>query len=125
MKFRCFGLAALTAAAIGALAAGPAGAASPLVAGGSFVRTVPFIDGSIYAFECHAAAPGAVSTTVSSCTMVTSAGVNEAGAPAVTSSGSVAQTHDAVSMSVFTYHLCWTASAKFSDGSTQTASGCT
>jgi hypothetical protein len=52
------------------VAAAPASAApAPIVAGGSFARTVPFIDGSIYEFECHAAAPGATSTRITSCVL--------------------------------------------------------
>jgi hypothetical protein len=45
-------------AVTGALAAAaPAAASAAVIAGGSFARTAPFIDGTLYAFECHAAGP--------------------------------------------------------------------
>ena len=111
--------AAALAAAITAVFATPAAAAGPIVAGGSFVRTVPFIDGYIYSFECHAAAPGAVSTTISSCAL------NSIGAPPVTMAGPFAATREAVSTNPsLVYKVCWTASARYADGTTSSASGC-
>jgi hypothetical protein len=113
--------------AVCAAVAGPvssASAAGPMVGGGSFAQTVPFIDGTLYAFECHVAAPGAVSTTVSSCDL-RGPTYSAAGAPATTSNGPVTTTHQAVSTRVQPYHLCWTVSARYSDGTTQTKSGCT
>jgi hypothetical protein len=119
MHLRSAVLVALTAGAL-AMPAAPAGAATtPLVAGASFARTIPFIDGTIYAFECHASAPGAVSTSIDSCSL------NSYAAPPSTSSGSVATTSEAVSVPVATYRVCWTASARYSDGTSQSTSGCT
>src|SRR5919201_1337138 len=77
---------------------------APIVAGASFARTIPFIDGTIYAFECHAAAAGAVSTTIDSCSL------NNYAAPASASSGPFATTNEAVAVPVATYQVCWTAS---------------
>jgi hypothetical protein len=114
----------LSAAAMTTVSATPATAATtPIVGGGSFARTIPFIDGWVYAFECHAAAPGAVSTTVSQCNLMS---VYPAGtASAVTSQGPVATTDGAVSTSpAAQYRVCWTVSARHSDGSTQSMSGC-
>ena|SRR5438309_2229874 len=124
MDVRRLRLPVLLALSVSAFAAAPADAANPpIVAGGSFARTVPFIDGSIYAFECHAAAAGAVSTTISSCTLNSIDGA--VGAPPVTQQGPAAETSGAVSTNVsLTYQVCWTASARYLDGSTQTTTGC-
>lgn len=117
-------LAAAIAVAVPATAATTASAATtPIVGGGSFARTVPFIDGSIVAYECHAAAPGAVSTTVNSCVLNSVFGP-VAAAPS-TSPGPAAATSGAVSLDPATYQVCWTVSARYADGSTQSSSGCT
>jgi hypothetical protein len=95
-----------------------------MVAGASFARTVPFIDGSIYTFECHAAAAAAQTTTISSCTLTD--GFHNAAAPATTSQGQTAFTDSAVSTNpTYSWRVCWTASATYADGSTQSTSGCT
>jgi hypothetical protein len=105
------------------VAAAPASAApAPIVAGGSFARTVPFIDGSIYEFECHAAAPGATSTRITSC--VLSDGVENLPATGLTSQSEAAVATGSYSLDSYQWKLCWTASATYSDGSTQTTSGC-
>jgi hypothetical protein len=123
MPIRPLRVAALTAIAT-SIAAGPAHAApAPLVSSGSFARTVPFIDGSIYEFECDAAAPGAVVTRVDSCTLTD--GVSTLTAPAVSSQGPAAATTGSYSLDSYQWKLCWTASASYSDGSTQSTSGCT
>jgi hypothetical protein len=120
-RARSTALVALTAAVVTAVPTSAASAATaPIVGGGSFARTIPFIDGSIYAFECHAAAPGAASTTVDSCLLGSIA------APPATSQGPVASTNQAVSTNpAWSYRLCWMVSARYADGSTQTTSGCT
>jgi hypothetical protein len=106
------------------LAAAPAHASpAPVVATGSFARTAPFIDGSIYEFECDAAAPGATVTRIDSC--VLSDGVEHLSAPAVSSTGSAAVTTGSYVLDSYQWQLCWTASATYSDGSTQSTSGCT
>lgn len=109
-----------TVPAIGAPAASAANA--PIVAGGSFARTIPFVDGNIVAFECHAAAAGAVSTTISSCALNSVFG--PVGAPPVTQTGPAATTDGAVSIDPANYQVCWTASAVYSDASSQSTSGC-
>jgi hypothetical protein len=124
-RVRWAALAALIAAAMTMLLppAAPA-ATTPIVGGGSFVRTAPFIDGWIYAFECHAAAAGAVSTSVDSC-LLRYAGLTASGAPASTSQGPVASTSGAVSTNpADLYTVCWTVSARYGDGSSQSTSGC-
>lgn len=123
-RSRAAAAAALIAAAVAATAAVPAASAAPapIVGGGSFARTIPFIDGNIVAFECHAAAPGAVSTTVSSCALNSVYG--PVPAPASTSPGPAAATSQGVSIGAATYQVCWTVSARYSDGSSQTGSGC-
>jgi hypothetical protein len=117
--------ATLIAAAVAATAAVPAASAAPapIVGGGSFARTIPFIDGNIVAFECHAAAPGAVSTTVSSCVLNSAYG--PVPAPASTSTGPAAVTSQSVSIAAATYQVCWTVSTRYSDGSSQAGTGCT
>lgn len=81
-------IAALIATAVIALPASAARATTnPIVGGGSFVRTGPFIDGWIYVFECHVVAPGATTTTVSSCSMSPRGPID---APTVTQQGSAA-----------------------------------
>jgi hypothetical protein len=116
-------LASIVAVAAGLVAAAPASAApAPIVAGGSFVRTAPFIDGYIMFWECHAAAPGAVSTTIGSCAL--KAGVSSYEAGPVTQSGPAATTSGSVVRSAPSFQVCWTASATYGDGSTQNTSGC-
>jgi hypothetical protein len=105
------------------LAAAPAGAAAPLVASGAFARTAPFIDGSIYEFECDAAAPGATSTRIDSC--VVSNGVSSFGASGGTSAAEAAVADGSYIEPSYNWKLCWTASATYPDGSTKTTSGCT
>ncbi|MDX6665970.1 MAG: hypothetical protein QOG68_2176, partial [Solirubrobacteraceae bacterium] len=80
-----------------------------------------FIDGYIYEWECHAAAPGAASVTISSCVL---AARDTIGAPPVTSQGPVAATDLGASEDTANGRLCWTASARYSDGTTQSTSGC-
>ena len=117
-------LVTLTAGVFAAVSASPAAAAGPIVGGGSFARSIPFIDGWIYTWECHAAAPGAASTTISSCTLNSVDG--PIGAPSVTSTGPAAATDESVSTNpALTYHVCWTASASYADGTTANTSGCT
>jgi hypothetical protein len=95
----------------------------PLAGGGSFARTAPFVDGWLYAFECHAAAPGAVATTVSSCTLDSIDGA--VAAPPATAQGAAAATDGAVSTNPsLVYDVCWTVGARYGDGTTQTSSGC-
>ena len=122
-RLRTPALAALAAAtAIAVPTTTAAAATTPIVGGGSFARTIPFIDGSIVAYECHAAAPGAVSTTVNSCVLNSVFGPDAA--PPSTSPGPAAATSGAVSLDPATYQVCWTVSAKYVDGSTQSTSGC-
>jgi hypothetical protein len=123
-RSRAAALAALIAAAVAATAAVPAASAAPapIVGGGSFARTIPFIDGNIVEFECHAAAPGALSTTVSSCVLNSVFG--PVAAPESTSPGPAAATSQGVSLAPANYQVCWTVSAGYSDGSTQASSGC-
>jgi hypothetical protein len=124
MPIRPLRTAALAAIATSIAAAAPAQAApAPIVASGAFARTVPFIDGSIYEFECDAAAPGAVTTRIDSCTL--SDGVENLTAPPVSSQGEAAATTGSYSLDSYQWKLCWTASASYSDGSTQSTSGCT
>jgi hypothetical protein len=117
-------LIALTAGAVMSVMAPGAGAATaPIVGGGSFARTVPFIDGWIYAFECHAAAPGAVSTSVDSCVLYYAYPAGSA--PASTSTGPVASTSGAVSTNpADLYRICWSVSARYSDSTSRSTSGC-
>jgi hypothetical protein len=117
MPIRTACAAALAVTAL--FAASPAHAATgALVGGGSFARTIPFIDGDIYTFECHAAAPGAVSTRVDSCTL------GAVAAPPASSAGAAAVTDGAVSQDPRTTQVCWTVSATFADGTSQAKSGC-
>jgi hypothetical protein len=115
----------LLASALGAVAAAPADAApAPIVAGGSFAQTVPFIDGTVYAFECHAAAPGAASTTISACTLTD--GLHDIAAPPATSLGGAAVTTEGVATTPLSqWRVCWTASSTYADGTSKSTSGCT
>jgi hypothetical protein len=115
---------AAAAIATASIAAGAAQAApAPLVGSGAFARTAPFIDGSIYEFGCDAAAPGALVTRIDSCTL--SDGVSTLTAPPVSSQGPAAATTGSYSLDSYQWTLCWTASASYSDGTTQSTSGCT
>jgi hypothetical protein len=118
-RVRSAALIALSAGALAVSAAAAQAAPAPIVGGASFAKTIPFIDGTIYAFECHAAAPGAVSTSIDSCSL------NNYGASPSTSSGSFASTSAAISVPVTTYRVCWAVSARYSDGTSQSSSGCT
>ena len=123
-RVRRAALGALSVVAVGALAAPAAGAANaPLVAGGSFAQTVPFIDGTIYPFECHAFAAGATTTAINSC--VLSNGISSYAASPVTSAGPFAITSADTIVDVAPYQLCWKATATYADATTQTTSGCT
>ena len=116
---------ALCALAATALGSSPAGAApAPIAAGASFARTAPFIDGTVYAFECHAAAPGATSTTISSCALTD--GLHTITAPAATSAGPAATTAQAVATTPLSqWQVCWTAGASYADGTGSSTTGCT
>jgi hypothetical protein len=126
MKFRIRNshILALATIAIAALpVTGAAAATTPIVGGGSFARTAPFIDGWIYAFECHASAPGALTTTVDSCSMSPYGPIT---APKATATGPFAITSGSVSTNpAGNYTLCWSVSATYSGGATQSTSGCT
>jgi hypothetical protein len=116
-------VALLTGAFIAVPATGAAAATTPITGGGSFARTVPFIDGWIYAFECHAVAPGALTTTVDSCSMSPYGPIT---APKATATGPFAITYGSASTNpAGNYTLCWTVSATYSGGATQSTSGCT
>ncbi|HEV3228489.1 MAG TPA: hypothetical protein VGY97_03365 [Solirubrobacteraceae bacterium] len=127
MNVRRLRMAALGALVAGAIIAVPAATASaataPIVGGGSFARTIPFIDGWVYAYECHAFAPGAVSTSVDSCSLMY---LYTAGsAPPSTSSGPAVATTGGVSTNPANlYRVCWSVSARYPDASTQSTSGC-
>jgi hypothetical protein len=125
VNVRRFLTAPLLASALAAVVAMPAVAApAPLVAGGSFVRTIPFIDGTLYTFECHAVAPGAASTTVSACTMTD--GLHTIAAPPATTLGQAAVTTETVATTPLSqWRVCWTASSTYGDGTSQSTSGCT
>ena len=97
----------------------PAAVHSSALASGNSQVYIGASDGTIYAFECHATAPGAVSTSIDSCSL------NSYGASPSTSSGPVASTSAAIAVPVTTYRVCWTASARYSDGTSQSTSGCT
>src|SRR5437764_8578673 len=119
MKVRRTRTAALCALAVAAVPATSAHAATgALVGAGSFARTIPFIDGDVYAFECHAVAPGALTTRVTSCALTSSFGT--VSAPGASSTGPAAATAGAVSWDPSPNHVCWTVSATFADGTTQT-----
>jgi len=119
MKMRNLCSLALVALTVGALGAVPASAATtPLLGGGSFARTIPFIDGYLYVYECHAVAPGAVSTSVDRCAF------GSTGAPAASAQGPVATTNGGVSRASSPSQVCWTVSARYGDGTSQTKSGC-
>lgn len=109
----------LVALTVSAFSAVPASAATtPLVGAGSFARTIPFIDGYLYQYACAAHAPGAVSTSVESCTF------GATGAPPATAQGAVAFTSGGISRASSKSSVCWTVSARYGDGTTQTKSGC-
>ena len=98
-------------------------ATGALVGGGSFARTAPFIDGVIYLYECHAAAPGALTTRVDSCTISSSRGTSSA--PSASSPGPFAATNAGIVWDPSPNQVCWKVSATFADGTTQSKSGCT
>jgi hypothetical protein len=101
-----------------------AAAADPITATGQFVRTAPFIDGTLYEIRCSAAAPGAVITRIDSCRLTGPGGTGYS-APATSASGSFATTDEIVSIPTYQWQLCWTASATYSDGTSSSTSGCT
>lgn len=107
-----------------ALHPSPASAATTVIGNGAFVQTAPFIDGTLVTFECSVTAPGAVGTSIDSCTLVNSQYV-AASAPAASSQTAVTVTDETVAVPVTTYRVCWTATAHAADGTATTASGCT
>jgi hypothetical protein len=119
MKLRKIVSLAFVTLALGALGAGSASAATtPLVGSGAFARTVPFIDGYLYAYACHANAPGAISTSVVNCKL------GSVAAPPATAPGPAAFTYGGVSQASSPTSVCWTVSARYTDGTTQTKNGC-
>lgn len=119
MKLRKILALATVALTLGVLGAGPASAATtPLVGSGAFARTIPFIDGYLYQYACAAHAPGAVSTSVDSCTF------GSTGAPPATTQGPTAFTTGGVSRASSPANVCWTVSARYADGTSQIKSGC-
>ena len=94
-------------------------AASALAA--TFVRTIPFIDGYIYAYECHAIAPGATTITISHCS------TDSIDDPPIASESVAGAriTVGGVARDTQPTQVCWTASATYADGTSQMTSGCT
>ena len=124
-RMRRSALIVLCTSILAGLAAAPAGAApTPMTATGEYARTAPFIDGTIYDIQCGAAAPGAVTTRIDSCKLIDPRGSGY-GAPAVASDGATANTSYLVAIPTYQWHLCWTASATYGDGSSQSTTGCT
>ena len=118
-------LLALSITTLAAVAAAPASAApAPLVVSGQYARTAPFIDGTIYSIECDAVAPGAITTRIDSCKLADPSGLGYS-APAVSSQGPTARTNTLVAIPTYQWRLCWSGSATYADGSTQSAGGCT
>lgn len=107
-----------------ALGVSPAAAATTVVGHGAFVQSAPFIDGTLLTFTCTAAAPGAQSTSIDSCTLANSQYV-AAAAPAASSQGPAAETQETVAVPVTAYHVCWTATGHNVDGTSTSTSGCT
>jgi hypothetical protein len=125
MSHRHRALLATSISILAGLTAGPASAATaPLTATGQYVRTSPFIDGTLYDIQCSAAAPGAVTTRIDSCKLINQWNQSY-DAPPVTEEGSLAHTYYLVVIPTYQWKLCWTASATYGDGSTKATGGCT
>lgn len=108
------------AAALGVVAppAASAAATDRIVAGGNYTGVL--LNGITVVFECHAAAPGAVSTAINSCSLTTGGS-----APAIALPGDAAATAGTSTVPFAPFQLCWTASATFLDANRKSTSGCT
>lgn len=116
-------LAAATAALagltmVGTASAAPLATASRIVAGGNYTGVIA--NGLTVTFECHAAAPGAVSTAIDSCYLTTGGAAAPIALP-----GDAAATAGVSTVPFAPFRLCWSASATFVDASRNSTSGCT
>jgi hypothetical protein len=99
----------------------PASAAvdtNKIVAGGNYTGVL--LNDITVVFECHAAAPGAVSTAINSCYLTTGGS-----APSLALPGDAVATAGTSNVPFAPFKLCWTASATFLDASRKSTSGCT
>ena len=110
-----------TTAATSAMASGPVlSVALPHTIAASGNYTGVIANGLTVAFECHAAASGAVSVAINSCGITTGGG-----APSIALPGTAAATAGTTNVPFAPFQLCWTATATFVDTATKTTSGCT
>jgi hypothetical protein len=89
-----------------------------IVAGGNYTGVL--LNGITVAFECHAAAPGAVSTAIDACYLTTGGS-----APALALPGDAVATASTRNVPFAPFRLCWSASATFLNATRKATSGCT
>lgn len=106
------------AASLGTTSVAQAAATDRVVAGGNFTGVLA--NGITVVFECHAAAAGAVSTSINRCELTTGDSANPIALP-----GDAAATVGTATVPIAPFRLCWSASATFLDASVRTTSGCT
>jgi hypothetical protein len=116
-------LAVATAAAAGMGGMGTAHAATTIdtnriVASGNYAGVL--LNGLTVVFECHAAAPGAVSTEINACYLTTGGGASPIALP-----GEAAATAGERSVPFAPFKLCWIASATYVNAAHKTTNGCT
>jgi hypothetical protein len=111
--------AALTGAAtFGTTSVAHAAATDVITAGGNFTGVLA--NGLTVAFECHAVAPGAVSTSITKCALTT----GHSAAP-IALPGDAAATASTATVPIAPFRLCWSASATYIDATVRTTSACT
>jgi hypothetical protein len=89
-----------------------------IVASGNYTGVL--LNGITVAFECHAAAPGAVSTEINSCRLTTGPSAAPIALP-----GDAAATAGEATVPFAPFQLCWTASATYVNAARKSTSGCT
>ena len=65
-----------------------------------------------------------MTTRIDSCRLSDPSGLGYS-APAASSQGQTARTNELVAIPTYQWRLCWSGSATYADGSTQSTSGCT
>jgi hypothetical protein len=89
-----------------------------IVASGNYTGVL--LNGLTVAFECHAAAPGAVSTEINACYLTSGPSAGPIALP-----GDAAATASVGTVPFVAFRLCWTASATYVNAGHKSTSGCT
>ena len=118
MRRRLAGLVPVVVAALGLATAAPASAVQPPMEAHGHFKTIKVGGDEFVVYACQAVAPGAVSVSLTCTFHGSSAGL------ALPGEASAVYT-DIVLMPIGPITVCWSATATYTDASTQNNSGCT